>query len=145
MKSTSDYIYLLVGVVVSWKNGKQSLAASSTIATEFIVCYVASNHRMWLQNFVMGLWIVNGIDKSLKLSCGNKSIMPYSNNNKSLTKSKYIDIMFIVVKERIQNLQLCIKYVSTNSMIADPLIKVLPPKMLHEHTIRMGVMLLENI
>ena len=71
--------------------------------------------------------------------------MPYSNNNKSLTKSKYIDIMFIVVKERIQNLQLCIKYVSTNSMIADPLIKVLPPKMLHEHTIRMGVMLLEDI
>ena len=60
-------------------------------------------------------------------------------------KSKYIDIKFLVVKQRIHNGQLCIEHVSTNSMIADPLIKVLPPKMLHEHTIRMGVMLLEDI
>lgn len=49
----------------------------------------------------MGPRIVDGIDRSLKLSCGNKSIMPYSNNNKSLMKSKYIDITFLVVKERI--------------------------------------------
>ena len=75
------------------------------MATEFIICYVASNHRMWLQNSVMRLRIVDGIDRSLKLSCGNKSIMPYSDNNKSLKKSKYVDIMFLVVKERIQNRQ----------------------------------------
>ena len=58
--------------------------------------------------------------------------MPYSNNNRSSMKSKYIDIKFLAVKERIQNGQLCIEHVSTNSMIADPLTKVLPPKMLYE-------------
>ena len=126
------YIYLLVAIVVCWKNVKWSLTASSTMALEFITCYEVSNHRIWLRNFVLGLWIVDGIDRSLNLSCGNKSIMPYSNNNRSSMKSKYIDIKFLVVKQIIHNGQLCIEHVSTNSMIADPLTKVLPPKMLYE-------------
>ena len=99
---------------------------------EFITCYEVSNHIIWLRNFVVRLQIVNGIDRSLKLSCGNKSIMPYSNNNRSWTKSKYINIKLLVVKERIKNGQLCIEHVSTNSMIANPPTKVLPPKMLYE-------------
>ena len=63
MKFTLGYIYLLVGSVVSWKSAKQSLIASSTIAVEFIVCYEASNHGIWLQNLVTGLRIVDGVDK----------------------------------------------------------------------------------
>ena len=58
--------------------------------------------------------------------------MPYSNNNRSSMKSKYIDIKFLVVKERILNGQFYIEHVSTNSMIANPPTKVLPPKMLYE-------------
>ena len=115
------------------------------MAIGFIACYKVSNHRIWLRNFVVGLQIVNGIDRSLKLSCGNKSIMPYSNNNRSSTKSKYIDIKFLVVKERILNGQFYIEHVSTNSMIVDPLTNVLPPKMLYEHTTRIGVMSLTDI
>ena len=59
-KSTSDYIYLLAGGAISWKNAKQTLIASSTIAAEFIACYEVSNHRIWLQNLSLGceLWMV---------------------------------------------------------------------------------------
>ncbi|XP_052877285.1 secreted RxLR effector protein 161-like [Gossypium arboreum] len=35
-KSTSGYIYLLVGGAISWKSVKQTLVASSTMATEFV-------------------------------------------------------------------------------------------------------------
>ena len=34
MKSTSGYIYLLAGGAISWKNVKQSIVASSTMAAE---------------------------------------------------------------------------------------------------------------
>ena len=71
------------------------------MAEEFNRCYQASNHKLWLRNFVMGLHLVDGIDKPLKLFCDNKSVMLYSNNNRSSTKSKYIDINFLVVKERV--------------------------------------------
>ena len=37
------------------------------------------------------------------LSCDNKSTVLYSNNNRSSTKSNYIDIKFLLVKERVQS------------------------------------------
>ena len=41
----------------------------------------------------------------------------------SLTKSKHIDIKYLVVIERVQNKQFSIEHIGTNSMIADPLNK----------------------
>ncbi|WJZ88075.1 hypothetical protein VitviT2T_007407 [Vitis vinifera] len=54
-KSTSGYIFMLTGGAVSWKSVKQTLIASSTMETEFIACYEASNHGIWLQNFITQL------------------------------------------------------------------------------------------
>ena len=51
-RSTSGYIFMLAGGVVSWKSVKQTLIASSTMEAEFIACYEASNHGIWLRNFV---------------------------------------------------------------------------------------------
>ncbi|KAG8474994.1 hypothetical protein CXB51_031726 [Gossypium anomalum] len=127
-KSTSGYIYLLVGGVISWKSVKQTLIASSTMATEFVECYEASNHELWLRNFVTGLRILENVERPLKLFCDNKSAVLYSNNNRSTSKSKHINIKFLVVKERVQNDQISIDHIRTNSMIADPLTKGLPPK-----------------
>ena len=43
-RSTSGYIFMLVGGAVSWKSVKQTFIASSTMETEFIACYETSNH-----------------------------------------------------------------------------------------------------
>ncbi|KAL1119720.1 hypothetical protein V6Z11_D01G120200 [Gossypium hirsutum] len=45
----------------------------------------------------------------------------------------------------VQNGQISIEHIGTNSMIADPLTKGLPPKVFHEHTGHMGVTLFEDI
>ena len=111
----------------------------STMAAEFIACYEASNHGIWLRNFVTGLRVVDGIDRPLKIHCDNNSAVLYSNNNRSSTKSKFIDIKFLVVKERVQDRQIFIEHIGTNSMLADPLTKGLTPKAFHEHTAHMGV------
>ena len=115
------------------------------MATKFIACYEASNHGLWLRNFVTGLRIMDGIERLLKLYCDNKSAVMYSNNNRSSTKSKHIDIKFLVVKERVQSRQISIEHISTNSMVADPLTKGLPPKVFHEHTVHMVIISLEDI
>ena len=61
MKFTSGCIYLLAGGVISWKSVKQSIVASSTMAAEFVACYEASNHGIWLRNFVTRLRIMDGV------------------------------------------------------------------------------------
>ncbi|KAG8496840.1 hypothetical protein CXB51_008132 [Gossypium anomalum] len=144
-KSTLSYIYLLAGGAISWKSVKQTLVASSTMAVEFVACYEASNHGIWLRNFVTRLRILENVKRPLKLFCDNKSAMLYSNNNRSSSKSKHIDIKFLVVKEIVQNGQISIEHIRTNSMIADPLTKGLPPKVFHEHIAHMGVTLFEDI
>jgi len=88
-RSTSGYIFMLAGGVVSWKSAKQTLVAFSTMVTTFVACYEASNHGIWLRNFVTRLCVVDDIEKPLKIYCDNNSVMLYSNNNKSSIKSKY--------------------------------------------------------
>ncbi|CAH9139231.1 unnamed protein product [Cuscuta epithymum] len=106
---------------------------------EFIACFEASAHALWLRNLVMGLRVVDGIERPLKILCDNKSAVLYSNNNKSSTKTRHIKIKFRVVKERVQNGEVSIEHIGTNLMIADPLTKGLPPKVFHEHRTHMGV------
>ena len=115
------------------------------MAVEFITCYEASNHEMWLQNFITGLRVVDGIKRPLKLFYNNKSAVLYSNNNKRSTKSKHIDIKFLTVKKRVQSGQLLIEYIRTKFIVVNPLIKGLPPKIFHEHATHMGVMLLSDV
>ncbi|RVW71044.1 Retrovirus-related Pol polyprotein from transposon TNT 1-94 [Vitis vinifera] len=118
-RSTSGYIFMLAGGAISWKSFKQTLIASSIMEVEFIACYEASNHGIWLRNFVTQLRIIDGIEKPLRINYDNKAAKLYSKNNRSSSKSKHIDIKFLVVKERVQSLQVSIEHISTNSMIAD--------------------------
>ena len=104
-----------------------------------MTCYEASNHAKWLWNFITGLRIIDNIERPLLLYYDNRSAVLYSNNNRSSSKSNYIDIKFLVVKERVQNGLISIEHIGTNSMLADPLTKGVPPKVFHEHVAKMGV------
>ena len=87
-KSTSGYVFMLAGGAISWKSAKQSLIAQSTMEAEFIACYKATNHAIWLRNFVTGLRVVDGIERPLKVYCDNRSATEFSNNNGSSEASK---------------------------------------------------------
>lgn len=138
-RSTSGYVFMLAGGAVSWKSVKQTFIASSTMEAEFVAWYEASNQGIWLRNFITVLQIVDGIERPLEIYCDNKSAELYSKNNRSSSKSKHIDIKFLVVKERVQSRLVSIDHISTNLMIADPLTKGLPPKAFHGHVAHMGV------
>ena len=51
----------------------------------------------------------------------------------------------IIVKERVRSDQCSIEHISTNSMIADPLTKGLPPKVFYEHTTHIGVVSIDDL
>jgi hypothetical protein len=115
------------------------MIASSTMAAKFIVC-----SEIWLRMFITGMRIVNTIKLPLKLYCDNSSALLYSNNNRSSSKSKHIDIKFIAVKERVQSGLISIEHISTTSMLADPLTKGLIRKQFHEHVAHMDIYVTEN-
>ena len=58
VKSTSGYVFILGGGVVSWKSSKQTCIARSTIESEFIALDKAGEEAEWLRNFLedIPLW-----------------------------------------------------------------------------------------
>ena len=60
-------------------------------------------------------------------------------DDKSSTKSKYIDIKFLVINNKVRNHIVSVDNVSTILNITDSLIKGLSPKIFLEHIAYMGL------
>jgi len=138
-KSTSGYIFTLAEGAISWKSSKQSVTASSTMEAEYVACHEATGQALWLKNFIPGLRVVDSISKPLTIYCDNQPATLYANNNISLRSGKSIEIKYNVVKDRIQDQTISVKYISTKLMLADPLTKGLPPSVFQNHVTGMGL------
>ena len=130
---------MLANGPISWKSHKQTLTASSTMEAEFIACYEATYHDVWLKNFISELQLVDSISKPLHIYCDNDAAVWFSNNNKTSGGSKHIDIKYLVVKERVLNQTVFISHIGTTLMLADPLTKGLTLKLFQEQVARMSL------
>ena len=107
---------------------------------EFVACFEASSHALWLRNFVSGLGIVDSFAKPLRIYCDNTATVFFSKNGKFSSGSKLMDLKYLVVKEGVQKQQVSIEIIRTTLMVTDPLTKGLPPKAYLEHVMRMGLL-----
>ncbi|RVW17794.1 Retrovirus-related Pol polyprotein from transposon TNT 1-94 [Vitis vinifera] len=92
-KSTTGYIFMMVGGAVSWKSVKQTLTTSSTMEVEYVACYEACCQAMWMRNFISTLGVVDSISRPLKLFCDNSATVAFSKNTRSISHFKHIDIL----------------------------------------------------
>ena len=139
-KFTTSYIFMMAEGVVSWKSVKQTLAASSTMEGEYVACYEACCHAMWMQNFILALGVVDSIFRPLKLFCDNFATVAFSKNTRSISRSKHIDVKFYFVKEKVTESLIDIEHMSTKGMLVDPLTKDLPIVVFQEHVSQMGLL-----
>jgi hypothetical protein len=139
-KSTSGYIFTLARGAISWKSSNQTIIASSMMHAEYIACYEATEQAVWLNNFIPELKVVNNISKPLLLYCDNEHSVFYSHNNKSSAATRHIDIKYYVVKDRILDQTIDVKYLSITRMLVDLLTKGLPPSIFREYVADMGLL-----
>ncbi|XP_075086124.1 secreted RxLR effector protein 161-like [Nicotiana tabacum] len=98
-KSTFGYLFQLAEGAISWKSAKQSAIATSTMEAEFVTCFEATIHALWLRNFISGFGVVDTITKPLKIYCDNSAV---SRNNKYSKGAKYMELKYFTVKEEVQ-------------------------------------------
>ena len=139
-KSTSSYIFMMTEGTISWKSVKQTLTTSSTMEVEYVSCYEATCHIIWLQNVISTLEVVHSISRPLKLSCDNSTVVPFSKNARNTSRSKHIDVKFFFVKEKVVKSLISVEHMPTTSMLADPLTKSLTICMFQEYVTRMGLL-----
>nr|CAN61946.1 hypothetical protein VITISV_031894 [Vitis vinifera] len=138
-KSTSGYVFMLAGGTVSWRSSKQTLTATSTMEAEFVSCFEATSHGVWLKSFIYGLRIVDSISMPLKTYCDNSAVVSMAKNNKSSSQNKHIDIKYLAIRERVKEKIVVIEHVSTELMIVDPLTKGMPPLKFKDYVDRLGL------
>ena len=105
----------------------------------FVACYEATGQVNWLKKFIPDLKVVDDIYRQLKLYCNNNPAVQYAHNNKSSGAAKHIDIKYYVVKDKVRDHVISLEHISTEKMLADPLIKGLPSNMFREHVAGMGL------
>jgi hypothetical protein len=138
-KSTFGYLFMLAQGTISWKSAKQTIVASSTMEAEFVACFEATVHALWLRNFISGLAVVDTISKPLQIYCDNSAAVFFSKNDKYSKGAKHMELKYLVVKDEIQKQRVSIIHIRTELMIADPLTKGLQPRQFKEHVQRMGL------
>ncbi|RVX15691.1 Retrovirus-related Pol polyprotein from transposon TNT 1-94 [Vitis vinifera] len=138
-KSTSGYIFILAGGAISWRSVKQTMTATSTMEAEFISCFEATSHGVWLKSFIYGLRVMDSISRPLSIYCDNSAAVFMAKNNTSGSRSKHIDIKYLAIRERVKEKKVVIKHISTELMIVDPLTKGMPPLKFKDHVMNMGL------
>lgn len=111
------------GEEFSRKSGKQYVIATSIMDAEFVACFEATMHALWLQNFVSGLGIVDNIVRPLKFYYFNSTAIFLSKNDKYTKGAKNVDIKYLSVKEEVLKEKMSIKHIGTEMLLTNLLTK----------------------
>ncbi|CAN1825712.1 Copia protein [Linum perenne] len=106
---------------------------------EFVACFEATVHALWLRNFISGLSVLTSINRPMKIYCGNTAAVFFSKNDKYSKGIKHMEMRFLSVKEEVQKKRVSIEHINTHTNIADPFTKELPPKTFKQHVESMGL------
>ena len=137
-KSTSGYIFLFGGGAIVWSCKQHGCTAQHTQEAEYIACNVATTFAVWINRFLKDLKI--DLDQEpVQLYCDNQAAISLIKNGAVNSKSKHIMVKYHYVHEMLENKEICIDYISTHDMVADPLTNGIPEDVFTKHVAQMGL------
>ncbi|MFN0318528.1 MAG: reverse transcriptase domain-containing protein [Burkholderiales bacterium] len=130
-KSTTGYVMFMANGPVSWKSRRQKITAASTAEAEYIAASEATREivawRQLLQEIGMSL------NDATVLHEDNQPCIHLANNPVTSARTKHIDIRHHIVRERVENGEIMLKYIPTAQQLADMLTKSVPGTLLLQH------------
>ena len=79
------------------EKNKETLTTTSTMEAEFVPCFEATSHGVWLKSFISTLRVTDSIKRPLRLYYDNSTIVFLAKNDKSGNQSKHIDIKYLSI------------------------------------------------
>jgi hypothetical protein len=127
-KSTSGFIFMLAGRVISWSSKKQQTVALSSTKAEYIAGAHAAKEATWLKSLVSEIWKDQKIDPPIILYIDNQSAMSIAKNSEFHDCTKHINVRHHFLWQQVDLKAITLKYMPTNDQVADVLTKGLPCK-----------------
>ncbi|GJV24812.1 putative ribonuclease H-like domain-containing protein [Tanacetum coccineum] len=122
-RSTSGSMQLLGDRLVSWSSKRQKSVAISSTEVEYIALSGCCAQVLWMRSQLTDYYGL-GFNKIL-MYYDNKSAIALCCNNVQHSRSKYIDIRFHFIKEKVENGVVELYFVNTKYQLADIFTKAL--------------------
>ena len=138
-KSTSGWIFTIVGGVISWASKKRTCITHSTMKFEFIALLVVGKEVEWLRSllFDIKLWLQSM--PPISLYRDSEATMFRAYNKIYNEKSRHISLRLEYVRQLITNGVISIVYVRTNKSLVYPLTKGLRKDLVKDTSSGMGL------
>lgn len=134
-KSTTGYLFKIVGCVVSWTTRKQSTVALSSTDAEFAALCEAAKEGVWLVSLLEDLSFQKTVFTIFE---DNQSCMRLTIKFEH-KRLKHVDVKFNYIKDLITDNVLKVMYVDTNNQGADVLTKSLSCNLFSKHVLNINV------
>jgi hypothetical protein len=123
-RSTTGYLFMLNGGLVSWKSQRQTTVATSSTESEYMAQFAATQEAMWLRELLKGLNYLEPGPTTIYQD--NQGAIALARNPVYHSRTKHIDIKYHFIREQleIECIELC--FVGTENMKADMMTKDLP-------------------
>jgi len=124
-RSTSGYVFMLAGGIVSWSAKRQSTVALSTTEAEYMALTQATKEHVWMRTLLRELGRLSNLESSKTVHIDNNSAIDLAHNPEYHARTKHIDVQYHFVREQVEQKNINLTYCPTDIMIADIMTKSL--------------------
>lgn len=116
--SYSGIVVMIGGNLIHWRSTKQNCLSTSTMESEYVALSSGVKEMMWLDIFLSELNMREFVT-GIQVFCDNIAAIDFSRSKIEKNRTKYIDISYHLVREKVENGLLELSYVPSNENPAD--------------------------
>ncbi|CAI7788784.1 unnamed protein product [Closterium sp. NIES-54] len=136
-QSTSGYIFTLVGGAISWQSKRQNSIALSSTEAEYVALTRGGTEAVWLRRLLAELG--HKQEGPTPIYVDNQAAIGLAKNLVLHGRTKHIQIRHHFIRKLVEDNEVELRYIKTNSQPADFLTKPLPRDALHACCARVGL------
>ncbi|KAG1665046.1 hypothetical protein FOA52_003222 [Chlamydomonas sp. UWO 241] len=120
-RSTTGFVVTYNGTAVSWKSTTQQTVSRSTTEAEYQASGAVIGEAQWMIFPELGIPL-----RPMLIYSDSQGALAVLKNPGGSSRSKHIDVLHHVARERVMRQDVLMAYIPTNRMVADILTKALP-------------------